>query len=118
MSVKAIILLDEGSKTKGKVENLIEITAQAAIGFKLPAGRLMWDCGQFPVAIGDDWENGVFSREGEALEPVLTVEDRVNELEANDIALSDAMIANYEEQAEINASVETALIELYEMGAL
>ena len=51
-------------------------------------------------------------------ETVTTNGERVAALEANDIALSDAMIANYEEQTEINASVETALIELYEMGAL
>ena len=81
MSVKAIILLDEGSKTKGKVENLIEITAQAALGFRLPQGRLLWDCGQYPVAIGDDWNDGVFSREGGALEPVLTAEQQIAELE-------------------------------------
>lgn len=81
MSIKAIILLDEGSKTKGKVENIIEITAQAAIGFKLPQGRLMWDCGQYPVAIGDDWNDGVFSREGGAIETVPTAEQQIAELE-------------------------------------
>ena len=96
MSVKAIILLNEGSKTKGKVENLIEITAQAAIGFKLPAGRLMWDCGQFPVAIGDDWENGVFSREGELLEPVPTVEERVSGLEKTTDTVVLEMLADHE----------------------
>lgn len=45
-------------------------------------------------------------------------EQAFTDLEESDTALSDAMIANYEEQAGINASVETALIELYEMGAI
>lgn len=96
MSVKAIILLDEGSKTKGAVENIIEITAQAAIGFNLPQGRLLWDCGQFPVAIGDDWEDGVFSRDGEALEPVPTVEERVSGLEETTDTVVLEMLADHE----------------------
>lgn len=96
MSRKAIIALNNGSKTKGKVENIIEITAQAAIGFKLPQGRLMWDCGQFHVAIGDDWEDGVFSRDGGELEPVPTEEDQIAELEDTTNGVILDMMADHE----------------------
>lgn len=82
MSKKAIIVLDEGSMTSGTVENLIEITDSGAIGFKLPDGRLMWDCGNYPVAIGDNWKDGVFSRDGAALVPIPTAEEEIAEIRA------------------------------------
>ena len=82
MSKKAVIKLNDGSMTSGIVENLIEITDSAAIGFKLPDNRLMWDCGTYPVAIGDEWNDGVFTRNGEALTPIPTVEEQVLDLQA------------------------------------
>lgn len=96
MSRKAIIALNDGSKTQGKVENIIEITAQAAIGFKLPQGRLLWDCGQYPVAIGDDWNDGVFSREGGELVPVPTAEQKIAELEDTTNGVILDMLADHE----------------------
>lgn len=86
---KAIISLAEGSMTNGKVSNIIEITQEAALGFVLPGNSLMWDCGQYPVVIGDDWSDGVFTREGEALTPLPTVEQQLEEVKAQ-LAQSDA----------------------------
>lgn len=61
MSKLAIIALDEGSMTAGSVANIIEIASDTALGINLPLDQLSWDCGQYPVAIGDRWEDGVFS---------------------------------------------------------
>lgn len=82
MAKKAIILLNEGGLTAGKVENLIEMTDSAAVGFVLPQGRLLWDCESYPVMIGDDWHDGVFRRNGEEIYAVPTVENRLSEAEA------------------------------------
>ncbi len=79
---QAIISLADGSMTSGKVSNIIEITAEAALGFVLPDNTLMWDCGQYPVAIGDDWNDGVFTREDAPLTPVPTVEQQLNALKS------------------------------------
>lgn len=82
MSKKAIIVLDEGSMTSGTVENLIEITDNGAIGFNLPNGRLMWGCSNYPVAIGDRWNDGVYSRNDAPLVPIPTIEEEVAEIRA------------------------------------
>lgn len=81
MAKKAIIALYEGSVTSGVVENIIEIAASSPISLTLPAGRIMWDCGQYPVAIGDEWNDGVFTRNGEALVPIPSVESRLYDVE-------------------------------------
>lgn len=100
---KAIISLAEGSMTQGKVSNIIEITQEAALGFMLPGNSLMWDCGQYPVAIGDDWSDGVFTREGEALTPLPTVEQQLYEAQA---LIEDQIEAN------IDLDYRMSLIEL------
>lgn len=82
---KAIIALAERSMTSGKVGNIIEITREAALGFVLPDNSLMWDCGQYPVAIGDDWSDGVFTREGEALTPLPTAEQQLAAMAAEQV---------------------------------
>ncbi|SFJ66895.1 hypothetical protein SAMN02910435_02567, partial [Ruminococcaceae bacterium D5] len=64
----AIIALDEGSMTAGTVANIIEVTADTAMGITLPFGQLSWDCGQYPVAISDRWEDGIFSRPNRTLD--------------------------------------------------
>ena len=64
----AIIALDEGSMTAGTVDNIIDFAADTAVGLTLPLDRLSWDCGQFPVAIGDRWEDGIFSRPNRTLD--------------------------------------------------
>lgn len=96
MAKKAIIALNEGSMTSGVVENLIEITDSASIGFKLPDNRLMWDCGQYPVAIGDEWNDGVFTRNGEAITAVPTIESRVSNLEETTDTIILEMLADHE----------------------
>lgn len=91
MARKAIIQFNEGSLNSGVVKNLIEITNDAAIGFMLPAGHILWDCGQYPVAIDDEWNDGIFTRDGKAIEPVPTVEDEMNALKAELSATQTAL---------------------------
>ena len=50
-------------------------------GMTFPLGTTVWDCGQFDVQIGDTFEDGIFSRNGEPLEPVPTDADRIEELQ-------------------------------------
>lgn len=68
MSKRAIISLDEGSMTSGTVINLIETSGDSAMGIRLPLGQLSWDCSGSTAAIGDRWEDGVFSRPNRTLE--------------------------------------------------
>ena len=82
MRKQAMILLNEGSMTSGVVDNIIEIAAEAAIGLHLPDNHILWDCGQYPVAIGDEWNDGVFTREGEPLTPIPTAEQQITDLQA------------------------------------
>ena len=87
MSKLAIIALYGDSMTAGTVCNIIEIASDTAIGITLPLDQLSWDCGQYPVAIGDRWEDGVFSRDGGPLAPVPTDAEKIAELEAQMAAL-------------------------------
>ena len=114
---QAIISLADGSMTSGKVSNIIEITQEAALGFVLPDNTLMWDCGQYPVAIGDDWDDGVFTREGGALIPLPTVEQQLLQVHA-ELSQSDAAALElYEGQLALQSQLDTALIEMYEAKA-
>ena len=83
----AIIALDEGSMTAGTVDNTIDFASDTAVGITVPLDHLSWDCGQYPVAIGDRWEDGVFSRDGGPLVPVPTDAEKIAELEAQMNAL-------------------------------
>lgn len=74
MSKQAII-------ENGKVVNIIEISGNTAVGIRLPEGQFSYDCGQYPVAIGDDFADGVFSRDGAALTVVPTPEQQIFALE-------------------------------------
>lgn len=74
---KAIILFDEGSGNKGEVINIIVCDQRGMQGLRLPANQTLWDCTQYGVAIGDRWEDGVFTRDGEAVEPIETVEQQL-----------------------------------------
>lgn len=82
MSKRAVIALDENNLSSGIVENIIEISTDSAIGFQLPANHTLWDCGQYPVAIGDEWNDGVFSRNGEPLTPIPTNEEQIADIQA------------------------------------
>ena len=112
---QAIITLAEGSMTSGKVSNIIEITQEAALGFVLPDNTLMWDCGQYPVAIGDDWNDGIFTREGAALMPVPTVEQQLAGVQAQLSQADSAVIELYEAQLALQNQTDSAIIELYEL---
>lgn len=88
---KAIIQLDENSQTGGNVSNIIEMLNESVIGFQLPLGYLLWDCGEYPVAIGDRWDDGVWTRDGlplasdSSLSPlndrVFLLESQLNQME-------------------------------------
>ncbi|MEA5135718.1 MAG: hypothetical protein VB035_06220 [Candidatus Fimivivens sp.] len=114
---QAIISLADGSMTTGKVSNIIEITQEAALGFILPDNTLMWDCGQYPVAIGDDWNDGVFTRAGKALTPVPTVEQQLAETKAQLAQADAAAVELFEGQLALQSQLDAALIEMYEAKA-
>lgn len=108
MSKLAIIALDEGSMTAGSVANIIEIASDTALGINLPLDQLSWDCGQYPVAIGDRWEDGVFSRDGGPLAPVPTDAQRIAELAEENRVLKGQVAASQE-----NAAIlEECLVEM------
>lgn len=114
---QAIISLADGSMTSGKVSNIIEITQEAALGFVLPDNSLLWDCGQYPAAIGDDWSDGVFTREGAMLTPLPTVEQQLLQVRVA-LSQSDATALElYEGQLALQSQLDTALIEMYESKA-
>lgn len=114
---QAIIALTEGSMTQGKVTNIIEITQEASLGFVLPDNSLMWDCGTYPVAIGDDWNDGVFTREGVALTPLPNTEQQLAEVRSQ-LAQSDAAAVElFEGQLALQSQLDAALIEMYESQA-
>ena len=80
----------------GKVTNLIVCSDEGLIGMTFPADTTVWDCGQYPVRIGDDFENGVFSRDGEPLDPSPTEIDRIDELQS----LLETLLGENEENTE------------------
>lgn len=64
----AIIQLEAEGATSGVVCNIIEVTADTAMGITLPLDQLSWDCSNTSVSIGDRWEDGVFSRPNRTLD--------------------------------------------------
>ena len=124
MSRQAVIKLNEGGMTSGVVNNIIEITAEAAIGLELPEGHMLWACDQYPVAIGDEWNDGIFTREGEPVYPIPSVEQQIvdlqEELFITNSQLTDTQMAlceQYEENLLLQEEVtntQLALCELYE----
>ena len=66
--------------TNNIVENIIVCNDNGISGMSFPLGTILWDCGQYDVQIGDTFEDGVFSRNGEELEPQPTDADRIDEL--------------------------------------
>lgn len=64
----AIIQLEAEGSTSGTVCNIIEVTADTAMGITLPLDQLSWDCSNTSVSIGDRWEDGVFSRPNRTLD--------------------------------------------------
>jgi hypothetical protein len=85
----------------GTVINIIEITADTALGLRLALNQFAYDCGTFPVAVGDDFADGVFSRGGEALTPVPTDGQRIAQLEAENALLRQDSFATMQALAEV-----------------
>jgi hypothetical protein len=78
----------------GKVINIIEGEVNR---IRFPLGQFTWDCGGYPVAIGDDFSEGVFSREGQPLEIPPTAEQlKIAELEQQITDLQLALVSLYE----------------------
>ena len=67
--------------TNNTVENIIVCNDNGIAGMQFPLGTILWDCGQYDVHIGDAFEDGIFSRDGEPLEPEPTDGDRIDELQ-------------------------------------
>lgn len=76
----AIIQLEEEGSTSGVVCNIIEVTADTAMGITLPFGQLSWDCSNTSVSIGDRWEDGVFSRPNRTLDEAQS--EKISQLSA------------------------------------
>lgn len=114
---QAIISLATGSMTTGKVSNIIEITQEAALGFVLPDNSLLWDCGQYPVAIGDDWNDGIFTRDGAALIPLPTVEQQLVEVKAQLAQADAAAVELFDAQLVLQGQLDAALIKMYKANA-
>lgn len=76
----AIIQLEEEGSTSGVVCNIIEVTADTALGITLPLDQLSWDCSNTSVSIGDRWEDGVFSRPNRTLDEAQS--EKISQLSA------------------------------------
>ena len=82
---KAVIL-------SGEVINLIEYTDNSPVGLRLPKNHFVYDCGQYPVQVGDTFENGVFSRAGEPISPIPSPEQRITALEEENLSLTEGAV--------------------------
>ena len=79
---KAVINL-----STNEVENIIEY-ADRGVALRLPLGYTVYDCTQYDVQIGDTFEEGVFYREGVAVEYKPSDAERLAQLEAEFAALA------------------------------
>lgn len=90
---KAIILLDEDNRTQGEVINIIICDDRGLQGLEVPENQIIWDCSDFAVNIGDKWVNGVFYRENEPVEQLLSREQmEIINLQKDISALEKAML--------------------------
>lgn len=62
------------------VTNIIECSDEGLKGLRFPVGTTIWDCGQYSVAIGDEFHDGVFTRDGEPLEAQPTEQNQIDQL--------------------------------------
>lgn len=65
-----------------KVINIIEYGDHGIDGIRLPLDQILWDCTNVPIIIGDDFKDGIFTRNGEPVEPIPSAEQRIAELES------------------------------------
>lgn len=70
-----------------EVENIIEY-ADRGVAIRLPLGYALYDCTQYDIQIGDTFEDGVFYREGVAVEYKPSDAERLAQLEAELAALA------------------------------
>lgn len=94
MGMKKAVIRD------GAVENIIECSDEGLKGLRFPIGTTVWDCGQYPVAIGDGFSDGVFSRGGQPLTPLITEQQQIDELRLQLDALLGTGEAAEDETAE------------------
>ena len=104
MGMKKAVIRD------GVVENIIECSDEGLKGLRFPIGTTVWDCGQYPVAIGDGFSDGTFSRDGQPLTATPTEQQQIDELRLQLDALLGIEEAAEEEtidetQSETEASV-------------
>ena len=71
-----------------RVINLVTFTDQSPLGITLPAGQLLWDCGDLPVAIGDQFVDGVFLRGGQPLSPQPSLSQQLEEARQESLLLT------------------------------
>ena len=64
----------------GVVVNIIECSDEGLKGLRFPLGTTVWDCGQYPVAIGDGFSDGTFSRDGQPVAANPTEQQQIDEL--------------------------------------
>lgn len=79
-----------------KVINIIECGENGVSGIRFPLDQFTYDCGQYEVAIGDDFADGVFSRGSAPLEAQLSAEQKIALLEAQITDLQLALVEIYE----------------------
>lgn len=94
MGMKKAVIRD------GVVENIIECTDEGLKGLRFPIGTTVWDCGQYPVAIGDGFSDGVFSRDGQPLTATPTEQQQIAALQLQLDALLGTGEAAADETAE------------------
>lgn len=94
MGMKKAVIRD------GAVENIIECSDEGLKGLRFPIGTTVWDCGQYPVAIGDGFSDGVFSRDGQPLTATPTEQQQIDELRLQLDALLGTGEAAADETAE------------------
>ena len=73
--------------TTNEVENIIEY-ADRGLAIRLPIGYTIYDCSLCAAEIGDTFENGIFYRNGVAIETIPSDSDRLTQLEAELSALA------------------------------
>ena len=62
-------------------------------GLEVPENQIIWDCSDFAVNISDKWVNGVFYRENEPVEQLLSREQmEIINLQKDISALEKAML--------------------------
>ena len=67
--------------TTDEVENIIEY-ADRGLAIRLPIGYTLFDCTQHCVQIGDTFKDGIFYRDGVAVEYLPTDTERLTNLES------------------------------------